>query len=134
MKVKAVTPILNVTSLADSFAWFERLGWEKRWEHGDPPDFGSVGHARAEIFLCQGGQGLRGGALPKEPWDKHAGATWMTWWLPTPADVDSAYERAVALGIPAPWPPTDMPWNVRECHIRHPDGHTFRVSALLEEG
>jgi hypothetical protein len=29
--------------------------------------------------------------------------------------------------------PTDEPWNVREFHLRHPDGHTFRVSAGLEE-
>jgi hypothetical protein len=21
-----------------------------------------------------------------------------------------------------------MPWNVREMHMRHPDGHVFRVS------
>ena len=32
-----------------------------------------------------------------------------------------------------PWPPTDMPWNVRECHIRHPDGHVMRVGARLDE-
>ena len=37
------------------------------------------------------------------------------------------------LGVVAPWPPTDMPWNVHECHIRHPDGHTIRVSARLED-
>ena len=133
MKVKGVTPILNVSSLADSFAWFESLGWEKRWDHGDPPNFGAIGNGRVEIFLCQGCQGARGGPLPREGWDNEAGATWMSWWLPTPADVDEAYAKAVALGIEAPWPPTDMPWNVRECHIRHPDGHTFRVGAVLDE-
>jgi len=26
-------------------------------------------------------------------------------------------------------PPTDEPWGVREFHLRHPDGHTFRVGA-----
>jgi hypothetical protein len=25
-----------------------------------------------------------------------------------------------------------MPWNVREMHLRHPDGHVFRVSEGLE--
>ena len=45
----------------------------------------------------------------------------------------SLYALAVKLGVIAPWPPTDMPWNVRECHIRHPDGHIFRVSASLED-
>jgi hypothetical protein len=31
------------------------------------------------------------------------------------------------------WPPTDMPWNAREMHVRHPDGHVFRVSQGIEE-
>ena len=57
----------------------------------------------------------------------------MTWWLHSPAEVDEAYALALKLGVVAPWPPTDMPWNVRECHIRHPDGHTIRVSARLED-
>jgi hypothetical protein len=26
------------------------------------------------------------------------------------------------------WPPTDMPWGVREMHVRHPDGHVLRLS------
>jgi hypothetical protein len=133
MDVKGLTPILNVSSLAESFAWFEKLGWRKRWDWGEPATFGAVGCGEVEIFLCQDGQGARGGPLPREPWDDAAGSTWMSWWLPCPADVDAAYARAVGLGVMAPWPPTDMPWNVRECHIRHPDGHTIRVSASLEE-
>jgi hypothetical protein len=31
-------------------------------------------------------------------------------------------------GIEVVWPPTDMEWGVREMHIRHPDGHVFRIS------
>ena len=26
-----------------------------------------------------------------------------------------------------------MPWNVREMHVRHPDGHVFRIGQGLEE-
>jgi len=26
-----------------------------------------------------------------------------------------------------------MPWNVREMHVRHPDGHVFRVSEGVED-
>jgi hypothetical protein len=28
-------------------------------------------------------------------------------------------------------PPTDEPWGVREMHVRHPDGHVFRISKGL---
>jgi hypothetical protein len=36
-------------------------------------------------------------------------------------------------GFTVTWPPTDEPWGVREFHLRHPDGHTFRVSAGICE-
>jgi uncharacterized glyoxalase superfamily protein PhnB len=94
--------------------------------------FGAIVSGTTEIFLCQNGQGTRGGPMSRQPWDNQAGSTWMSWWLESPAEVDAVYELALKLGIVAPWPPTDMPWNVRECHIRHPDGHIFRVSANLE--
>ena len=32
------------------------------------------------------------------------------------------------------YPPTDEPWGVREFHLRHPEGHTFRVGAPLRDG
>jgi hypothetical protein len=31
------------------------------------------------------------------------------------------------------WPPTDMPWGVREMHLRHPDGHVFRIGKGIED-
>ncbi len=133
MIVQDVTPILNVSSLEESFAWFEQLGWQKHWEHGDPPTFGAVLSGHSEIFLCQGCQGARGGPMSREPWDNQAGSTWMSWWQRSPAEVDAMYKLAVKVGVVAPWPPTDMPWNVHECHIRHPDGHMIRVGARLGE-
>jgi len=41
--------------------------------------------------------------------------------------------RRRARGLEVTWPPTDMPWNVREMHVRHPDGHVFRISKQIEE-
>jgi hypothetical protein len=26
-----------------------------------------------------------------------------------------------------------MPWGVREMHVRHPDGHVFRISKGIED-
>ena len=46
MKVEQVVPILNVSDVAASVAWFGKLGWEKgfdwRADPGGPIDFGSV--------------------------------------------------------------------------------------------
>lgn len=36
---KAITPILNVSDMQQSFAWFEKLGWEKGWDSWQSADF-----------------------------------------------------------------------------------------------
>jgi catechol 2,3-dioxygenase-like lactoylglutathione lyase family enzyme len=113
MLAHGTTPILNVSDLAASFAWFERLGWSKLWEYGDPPDFGAVGSGRCEIFLSLDGQGGRGES-----------GVWMSVWVD---DVDVVHETCVAQGLDVTRPPTDEPWGVREMHVRHPDGHVFRI-------
>lgn len=132
MKVQQLTPILNVSDIAQSFDWFAKLGWTKCWDWGDPPTFGAVGCGECEIFLCVGGQGSRGGERPRHAGDDDTGGVWMSWWLESPAAVDAAHALALQHGLDVGCPPTDEPWGVREFHLRHPDGHTFRVSAGLE--
>jgi uncharacterized glyoxalase superfamily protein PhnB len=48
-------------------------------------------------------------------------------------DVDAVYQRCLAEGLEVTWPPTDMPWHLREMHVRHPDGHVFRIGHGLED-
>ncbi len=130
MVVEGLTPILNVSSLEESFAWFAKLGWAKAWDWGNPPTFGGVRSGECRIFLCQGAQGGRGNGGVKmtlgpdgdETADK---GVWMSIWVD---DVDAVYRECLAHGLDVAWPPTDMPWGVREMHVRHPDGHVFRIS------
>jgi catechol 2,3-dioxygenase-like lactoylglutathione lyase family enzyme len=129
MRVEHVTPILNVSSLPESFAWFEKLGWKKSWDWGDPATFGCVCCGEVEIFLCQGAQGSRGGPMPKHEWDDDTGGVWMSWWVRSPAEVDEAHALALQHGMTVTHPPRNEVWGVREFHLRHPDGHTFRVGA-----
>ena len=133
MNVKGLTPILNVSDITATFEWFAKLGWEEAWHWGEPPGFAAVCNGKVEIFLCQGGQGSRGGPMPQFLGDDETGGVWMSWWLESPATVDEAYQLALKHGMTVTMPPTDEPWNVREFHLRHPDGHTFRVSAGLPE-
>ena len=116
MHAKGLTPILSVSDIRASFAWFEKFGWRKLWDWGEPPTFGAVGSGKYEIFLCQNCQGNPG--------------TWMSLWVD---DVDAVYAECLAQGIEVTMPPTDKPWNVREMNVRHPDGHIFRVGKGLEE-
>lgn len=135
MITTGLTPILNVSNMAESFAWFAKLGWEKHWEYDDPPNFGAVKSGSCEIFLCLNGQGGRGKSQLSRTFgpDGDDGAergVWMSIWVD---DVDAVHRECVAQGLDVTWPPTDMPWNVREMHVRHPDGHVFRIGKGIEE-
>ena len=135
MKAHRLTPILNVSNFDESVKWFEKLGWEKAWDWGDPPTFGGVCSGACEIFLCENGQGGRGRGLNTSTFGADNGeqadkGVWMSIWV---EDVDDVHRHCTAQGLEIMWPPTDMPWNVREMHVRHPDGHIFRISQGLEE-
>ena len=134
MRAHKVNPILNVSDIQASFAWFEKLGWEKGWDWGDPPTFGGVCSGACEIFLCENAQGGRGkgsGRMTFGPdGDQSADqGVWMSLWVD---DVDAVHRHCVAQGLEVTWPPADMPWDVREMHVRHPDGHVFRISQSRE--
>jgi hypothetical protein len=135
MEAKSVTPILNVTDIAATFAWFEKWGWKKLWDWGTPPTFGAVGSGKeACIFLCQGAQGGRGRGPNtttfQQDGDEEADkGVWMSVWVD---NVDEMHRHCVAAGLEITFPPTDMPWKVREMHLRHPDGHVFRVGRGIE--
>jgi hypothetical protein len=155
MKLTHVSPILNVSDVPASIAWFEKLGWERcfswneggmiagaadRNEHG-PAHFAGIANGDVQLFLCKDGQGSRGtppdlAALARAGGridDDNTGGVWMSWWVKTPAEVDEAYQFALKHNIAVTWPPTNEPWGVRECRIVHPDGHTFRISAQLKQ-
>src|SRR5262249_39108384 len=125
--------ILNVSNVEESFVWFAKLGWEKAWEWGTPVTFGGVSSGDCEIFLCQDGQGGRGKSSfpmtfgPQSNEGAERGV-WVSMWVD---DIDAMHQRCVEQGLEVTWPPTDMDWNAREMHVRHPDGHVFRVSQPL---
>lgn len=152
--ITGITPILNVSHVPTSLAWFESLGWTRgfthneggmiegaadRDAHGDA-GFASVcvlwrapdGHGHhAQIFLCADGQGSRGTIMPKFPGDDQTDGVWMSWWVDSVASLDAMHAECVRRGHTVTMPPTNEPWGVREFHLRHPDGHMFRVSAGL---
>lgn len=135
MNAKGLTPILNVSDIQGSFAWFEKLGWRKSWDWGGPPTFGGVCSGTCEIFLCLDGQGGRGRSPVTATFgpggdEKSDQGVWLSIWVD---DVDAVFQRCVDQSIEIAMAPADMPWRVREMHIRHPDGHVFRVGRGLDE-
>lgn len=136
MTAEEITPILNVANLEESFAWFGKWGWKKLWDWGEPPTFGCVGSGNCAIFICQNAQGGRGKGSNTTTFMEAGDATqdkgvWISVFVD---DVDATHEQCRAVGLEVTFPPTDMPWNVREMHLRHPDGHVFRVSQGIDKG
>ncbi len=143
MAVQSVTPILHVSSIEQCFAWFRVLGWQPgfAWNGSGmlppgessnafgPATFGSVCCNEAQIFLCVGAQGAKGTMMPKFPGDDETDGVWMSWWMDSVQDVDTLHQIAMDNQFMVTYPPTNEPWGVREFHLRHPDGHMFRISA-----
>ncbi|HMH80567.1 MAG TPA: bleomycin resistance family protein [Candidatus Acidoferrum sp.] len=133
MDVKTITPILNVSDCC-KLRLVREVGLEEVLGLGHtPPIFGAVGAGESEIFLCQGAQGGRGKG-PNTTTFRNDGdeaadhGVWMSVWVD---DVDEVHKQCVAAALDVTFPPTNMPWKVREMHVRHPDGHVFRVSKGL---
>ena len=150
MPVEKITPVLNVNDIGASFTWFEKFGWQRAFswnkegligegadcsdanEQG-PAGFGGVCQGDVNIFLCVGAQGPRGSKMPSRPGADDTDGVWMTWWVNSKSEVDRLHQIAVDHGFIVTHPPTDESWGVREFHLRHPAGHTFRVSCGLQE-
>src|SRR5579863_5044239 len=67
MDAKHVTPILNVSDIGESFAWFAKWGWKKCWDWGTPPGLGRWGRGNARSVFA----GARKGAAAREPTPRH---------------------------------------------------------------
>lgn len=146
-KIEFITPILNVSDVPESIAWFEKIGWQRNftWNHagmiedmadGDDngvADFAGVGSGNAQIFLCLNHQGPRGTTMPLQVQNSNLepGGIWVSIWASSPEDLAKLYQAAVENGMQIGLEPTDQPWGAREFRIIHPDGHTLRVNAVL---
>lgn len=114
------SPSVILRSLWKSKDWFEKWGWKKSWDWGTPPTFAAVGSGKEScIFLCQGAQGGRGHGTNTTTFQQHGDeegdkGVWMSVWVD---DVDEMHKTCAAAGLDVTFPPTDMPWNVREMHI-----------------
>ena len=52
--------------------------------------------------------------------------------VPTFADVDSEYDRAVSMGAKPIMQPTTEPWEQRTCYVADPEGNLIEISSFKE--
>jgi catechol 2,3-dioxygenase-like lactoylglutathione lyase family enzyme len=106
-----VIPILRVADAENAVSWYERLGFEKQWEHRFEPGFPafvSVARGGMRLFLSE----HEGDARPD---------TLLHIWVD---DVD-------AVGAEFGVSPEEQPWG-REIELRDPDGNRLRIATANE--
>lgn len=112
-RFESAIPILNVKSVPASIAYYvDKLGFQKEWDWGSPPEFACVQRDDVRIFLCHDGQGAQG--------------MWVSVFL---QDVDALYEDYKKTGAIIRQPPTSFPWGVREMNVEDLDGHRLRMGS-----
>lgn len=101
-----VIPILHVADAASAAAWYQRVGFQKEWEHRfEPrlPAFVSIARGAGRIFLSE----HKGDARPD--------ALVYLW-------VQDVFRIAKDFQVKA----GDQPW-AQEIELRDPDGNRLRI-------
>ncbi len=114
MAFEGVTPILRVSSVAESIDYYVRVlafkvDWQARW-------FASVSRGRCCLFLSEGDQGNPG--------------AWV--WIGV-EDAGLLYEELRVKGAKVRSPPNNFPW-AYEMQIEDPDGNVLRLGSAPKEG
>jgi ankyrin repeat protein len=111
---ESATPQLEVKSVSKAMAYFvEKLGFEKEWEAGSPPNFGCVARDNVVIFLCAQNPSL--------------GPSYVAIGV---RDVDALFEEYQARGTKVLQPPTDQQWGGRSMTVEGPDGNIIGLSTI----
>jgi uncharacterized glyoxalase superfamily protein PhnB len=123
-------PILNAGDLAASARWYqEALGFRHVFTMTGPGGQPLLVHLRwvkyADVLL---------GARPIAPGPRGRGVTLSFSAILAERTVDAIAVQAQAAGATLVQPPTDMPWNARECTIADPDGYHLTFTEPINIG
>src|SRR5215217_2504411 len=109
--VEEAIPVLRVADAETSVAWYERLGYEKEWEHRFEPSFPAfvslARHGTARLFLSEHSQDAGGPLVAGTVVYVRVG------------DVDAIAEQFDAEIVERPW--------AREVWLTDPDGNRLRI-------
>lgn len=123
-------PVLNVADVGASSRWYqEALGFRHVFTMDGPGGKSMLAHLRwmkyADILL---------GVRPVEPGKRGLGMTLSYSAFLVNRTVDEIAAQAEAHGAHIITPPTDMPWNARECTIEDPDGYRLTFTQPINLG
>ncbi len=116
-------------------AFLTSLGFEERLTVRNETDPSIVEHA--QFYWGDNGAIMFGSAQrPNEPdsdWERRVGVASCYVVVPTDADVDAAYERALAAGGTSLQAPVDQDYGGRGCGVADPEGNQWSIGSYTGE-
>ena len=134
--VQFVDPVINVKNVARSADWYRRilgLKVEVAMPDRKKPSFVrmTTGDPRGvAIMLGDGSDPMSGKKAPEAMADAIASKKAqrvVSLYFRVDKDIDALYRSARRKGAKVISPPTDMPYGMREFHLRDPDGYDVAV-------
>jgi len=124
VRIEQAAPVLLVSDMERTVAWFgDALGWECQL-HGEPANFGIASRDGARIMfaLCGTPQAI----VPN--W-RIVDSIWNVYIRVD--DVDAAYAEILERGTAIDYTLCDQPWGMREFGVQDPDGHDIAFGQPL---
>jgi catechol 2,3-dioxygenase-like lactoylglutathione lyase family enzyme len=111
--VSHASPYLRVIDVERSLRFYvDELGFREIWRHAPEPDLPRL------VAIARGGATLVLSELGDVPFGGFVS-------LHT-SELETVFHELAARGVTLDLAPTDMPWRMRELHLRDPDGNRIR--------
>ena len=106
------------------------FGFKTEWNGMDPNVEMTLGASRIIMFPRVAFEQMtsREYAYPKGT----NGTIELSFDVPTFADVDKEFDRAVSMGAKPVFAPTTEPWGQRTCYVADPEGNLIEISSFVE--
>jgi catechol 2,3-dioxygenase-like lactoylglutathione lyase family enzyme len=123
MRMERPEPILPARNLAETRAFYQKLGFVSWWGDGGPWEYEIVSRGQLVVHFF-----AEPGLIPSE---NDTSCYWRV------KDADRFYQEFAALklpseGIPRLTAPVDQPWGMREFTVVDPSGNLVRVGHDLD--
>ncbi len=106
------------------------FGFETSWNGTDPNVEMTLGSSRIILFPRDAFEQMT--SQPYAYPQGNNGTMEISFDVPTFADVDKEYERAVSRGAKPIFAPTTEPWGQRTCYVADPEGNLIEISSFFE--
>lgn len=125
---------MSFTDADAGIAFLTALGFTEKLVVRNAEDPSIVEHAQFAWGEC--GAVMFGSAKRPDAsagWERRVGVASCYLVVPTDADVDAAYARALTAGATGTQEPTDMDYGGRNCAVRDAEGNQFSIGSYAGE-